>query len=74
MQFATEFSEPLIGILFCIFVGWVWQRDRLLQEMKEGHPQVEHTFFWKVWPTYVKFVCPLIVGGLLIRSFGLLNF
>lgn len=74
VQFATEFSEPIVGILFCLFVGWVWRRDQLLQEMKEGNPQVEQTFFWKIWPTYVKFVCPLIVIGLLIRSFGLLNF
>jgi len=74
VQFATEFSEPVIGILFCLFVGWVWRRDQILQEMKEGNPQVEQTFFWKIWPTYVKFVCPLVVIGLLTRSFGLLNF
>ena len=70
VQFATEFSEPAIGILFCLFVGWVWRRDQLLQEMKEGNPQVEQTFFWKIWPTYVKFVCPLVVIALLVRSFS----
>lgn len=70
VRIATEFSEPLIGILFCVFVGWVWQRDKLLQELKQGSPHVERTLFWKIWPTYVKFVCPLIVIGLLIRSFG----
>ncbi len=74
VQFATEFSEPLVGILFCLFVGWVWKRDQLLQEMREGSPQVEQTFFWKIWPTYVKVVCPLIVFGLLTRSFGFWEF
>jgi len=74
VQFATEFSEPIIGILFCLFVGWVWRRDQLLQEMKEGNPQVEQTFFWKIWPTYVKFICPLVVVALLMRSFNLLSF
>jgi len=73
VKFATEFSEPLIGTLFCLFVGWVWHRDKLLQEMREGAPQVEQTFFWKLWPTYVKFVCPLLVLGLLARSSGLLG-
>ena len=24
VNFATQFSEPLVGILFCLFVGWVW--------------------------------------------------
>jgi len=74
VQFATEFSEPLVGILFCLFVGWVWKRDQLLREMREGSPQVEQSLFWKIWPTYVKVVCPLIVLGLLTRSFGLWSF
>jgi NSS family neurotransmitter:Na+ symporter len=69
VKFATEFSEPMIGILFCFFVGWVWNRDQLLAELKEGAPEMESTFFWKVWPAYVRFICPLIVLGLMVRSF-----
>ncbi len=74
VNFATEFSEPLIGILFCFFVGWVWRRDQLLGELQEGNPQMQETLFWKIWPNYVRFVCPAIVLALLIRSSGLLNF
>ena len=74
VNFATEFSEPIIGILFCFFVAWVWRRDQLLGELKEGCPEMPETFFWKVWPNYVKFVCPAIVMALLIRSSGLLSF
>jgi len=69
VQFATEFSEPLIGILFCFFVGWVWKRDTLLGELKEGNPQMEESLFWKIWPVYVRFVCPVVVLALLLRSF-----
>ena len=74
VNFATQFSEPIIGILFCIFVGWVWQRSALLEELKQGNPDIENSLFWKIWPLYVKFVCPTLVIGLLIRSFGLVNF
>jgi len=69
VNFATQFSEPLIGILFCFFVGWVWKRNNILAELKEGSPDMEQTFFWKVWPAYVRFVCPTIVLTLLVRSF-----
>jgi len=69
VNFATQFSEPMIGILFCFFVGWVWRRDHLLRELKEGCPEMEGTFFWKVWPMYVRFICPVIVLALLVRSF-----
>lgn len=69
ISFTTEFSEPLIGILFCIFVGWIWRRNHLLNELMQGHPEVEASFFWRVWPVYVRFVCPLIVLLVFIRSF-----
>ena len=68
IDLTTKYSEPLIGILFCIFAGWVWRRDKLLMELKNGKPNMEETFFWKVWPTYVKFICPLIVLAVFVRS------
>ena len=29
----TRYSQPLIGFVFCIYVGWIWHRDQLLQEL-----------------------------------------
>ena len=69
VTFTTEFSEPIIGILFCLFVAWVWRRDHLLTELKQGNPNIEQGLFWKVWPAYVRFVCPVIVLVILVRSF-----
>ncbi len=74
IDLTTKYSEPLIGILFCLFAGWVWKRNELLTELKQGAPDMENTFFWKVWPAYVKFVCPVIVLAVFMHSFGLLNF
>lgn len=68
IDFTTKYSEPLIGILFCIFAGWVWRRDQLLNELKQGNPDMQDTFFWKVWPNYVRIVCPLIVLAVFVRS------
>jgi NSS family neurotransmitter:Na+ symporter len=60
----TRYSQPLLGFVFCIYAGWVWHRDTLLQELKKGYPQVSDSLFWKIWPWYVKFVCPLIILGI----------
>jgi len=57
----TEFSQPLGGLFFCVFIGWIWHRDNLLAEMKQGYPEVEQGIFWKIWPFYVKFICPLAI-------------
>lgn len=68
--FTTKFSEPLIGLLFCIFVGWIWQRNQILEEIKKGSPDAESGLFWKIWPNYVRFVCPLLVLALFWHSYS----
>lgn len=70
IDLTTKYSEPLIGILFCFFLGWVWNRASLLEEIKQGSPDIETSLFWKVWPNYVRFVCPIIVLAVFMHSLG----
>ena len=44
----TEYSQPLLGLVLCIFTGWVWKRDKILAELKHGDPQLEQGLFWKI--------------------------
>ena len=64
----TEYSQPLLGLVLCVFAGWVWKRDSILAELKAGNEQAEHSLFWKIWPWYVRFVCPVIIGLMFYRS------
>jgi NSS family neurotransmitter:Na+ symporter len=61
VTFTTEVSQPLLGFSFCIFVAWVWRRNDILQEIKQGSPEAENGLFWKIWPFYVKYICPLAI-------------
>jgi NSS family neurotransmitter:Na+ symporter len=61
ISLTTEYSQPLLGLLLSLFAGWVWRRDSILQEIKQGAPEVETGLFWKIWPNYVRYVCPVIV-------------
>lgn len=70
IKFTTQFSEPLIGFLFCLFVGWVWHRATILNEIKQSMPDAEQSLFWKIWPSYLKFVCPVIMCLLFWHSFA----
>jgi len=65
---STRYSQPLLGIAVCIFAGWIWRRDALLAELKKSNSQAEHRLFWKVWPVYVRWFCPAIIGVILIQS------
>jgi NSS family neurotransmitter:Na+ symporter len=67
VRLTTEFSQPLLGFFFAIFAGWVWNRNALLAEIKQGHAEAESGLFWRIWPWYIKFVCPLIILAVYIQ-------
>ncbi len=64
----TRYSQPLLGFMFCVYAGWIWHRDQILQELRKGSPQVEQGLFWKIWPWYVKLVCPVIILAIFAQS------
>lgn len=64
----TKYSQPLLGLFFCVYAGWMWQRNNALQEIKKGFEDAENSFFWKIWPWYVKFVCPLFIIIMFIHA------
>lgn len=65
---ATEYGQPIIAMLCCIFVCWIWNRNGILKELQEGNESVEHGLFWKVWPIYTKYVCPTAIAIVFIHS------
>jgi NSS family neurotransmitter:Na+ symporter len=62
VNITTRYSQPLLGLLYCIFCGWLWQRNNILQELRKGVPDIENTWFWRIWPWYIRYVCPLIIA------------
>jgi NSS family neurotransmitter:Na+ symporter len=64
----TQYSQPLLGLALCVFVGWVWKRDQILAELKENDEHAEQTLFWKIWPWYLRFVCPVVIIFMFYRS------
>ena len=57
----TERAQPLLSMMLCIFAGWVFYRNSILEELKSGSPNMEQGLFWKIWPLYVKFFCPALI-------------
>lgn len=64
----TKIGQPILGLMCCIFVGWIWHRASLLKEIQQGCPEAAHSFFWKVWPWYIKFICPLAIALVFANS------
>jgi NSS family neurotransmitter:Na+ symporter len=68
IDLTTKYSQPLLGLVLCVFAGWVWKRDQILAELRHGSEQVESSIFWKIWPWYVRFVCPVVIAVMFYRS------
>ena len=64
----TKVAQPLLGLMCCIFVGWIWYRSSLLKAIQQGNPEVHNTLFWKIWPWYTKFVCPIAISLVFLHS------
>lgn len=67
---ATQYLQPIAALMFCLFGGWVWSRASKVKELEQGCPDFQLGWFGKVWPAYVKFVCPILVITVIWASFG----
>lgn len=57
----TRYSQPLLGLMLCFFAGWVWRRNSLLEEIRLGFDGAEDSLFWKIWPFYIRYICPAAI-------------
>lgn len=71
IAFTTRYSQPMLGLAMCVFAGWIWHRNGVLEELRKGDPGIESSLFWRIWPAYIRFVCPLMI--LLIFAHVILN-
>ncbi len=67
---ATQYLQPTAALMFCLFGGWVWNRHSKIKELELGNPDFQLGWFGKIWPAYVKFVCPVLVATVIWASFG----
>ena len=67
VSLTTEYSQPLLGFFFAIFAGWIWNRNGILAEIKQGCEGAEHGMFWRIWPFYIRFICPLAILAVYVQ-------
>jgi NSS family neurotransmitter:Na+ symporter len=65
----SSIGLPLGGFLICIFVGYFWTTDSAINEMEYGFAGIKQTMFVKVWPIFIKYICPAAILYNLISNF-----
>lgn len=66
----TERAQPLIALGIAIYLGWVWNRNQLVDVISKQDGVDTTTLFWRLWPVYVKFVCPLLIIIIIVQLFA----
>lgn len=65
----TQYGQPLLSMSFALILGWAWKRNAVLEEIKQGYPEIASSLFWKIWPWYIRVVCPVLMAIVFISSF-----
>lgn len=61
VTFSTVYMQPLLALVFGVLLTWVLRQHFLLKALQEGSPEIHKSLFWKIWPWYVKFICPILI-------------
>jgi neurotransmitter:Na+ symporter, NSS family len=65
---STRYSEPFMGLVLCLFAGWILHRDKKLMQLRDTHSGLALSWFWRLWPFYARLVCPLFIVLMFIQS------
>lgn len=65
----SNIGLPLGGFLICVFVGYFWKTENAIVEMENGYPGIRESLFLKVWPVFIKVICPAAILYNLISNF-----
>lgn len=65
--FSNTFLLPLVGILTCIYVGYVWKPKNAMEELTAHADNGTGTFrLGKLWSFNIRTVCPLLIAVLFV--------
>ncbi|WP_394240485.1 sodium-dependent transporter [Vibrio astriarenae] len=66
---ATQYLQPFAALMICLFGGWAWSRAGKMREIEQGEPEFATSALGRIWPIYIKIVCPILVGSIIWASF-----
>lgn len=69
VKIATQYLMPILCLMTTVFCAWLLRQDKLLAEIRQGFEEVEPSLFWKIWPWYIRIICPALILILVLHSF-----
>lgn len=63
----TERAQPFIALGIAIYLGWIWHRNSLIEDIAQQQDADTSSRFWKLWPIYVKWICPILIIAIIAQ-------
>lgn len=65
----------LVVLSTCLFTGWFMKTEKLVDEIEQGMPSFKTGSVlgiapYKIWLFMVRFICPIIIGMVILNMFG----
>ncbi|MEX1063169.1 MAG: sodium-dependent transporter [Balneolaceae bacterium] len=64
----NEIGLPLGGLMICLFLGYFWKTENALMEISNGFEDVEQHWIAGWWVVFIKYICPVLIGLVLITT------
>ena len=64
----TQYSQPLLGVMICIFAGWVMNRNAVIQELAQGNPNITKGSFLRIWIIFIRYITPILILLVFLQS------
>jgi NSS family neurotransmitter:Na+ symporter len=61
----NNFALPIGGLLTAVFVGWVWQVDRALDELCANGAWFPAP---RIWGILIRWVCPIAIASIIVAT------
>ena len=63
----------IVVLVTCLYSGWVFQTDKIIDEINEGSPYFKTTALAGIWKLFVRFICPVIIILVVLSVTGILG-
>ena len=66
-------SMLIVVLTTCLYSGWVYDTNKVIDEINEGSPYFKTTALAGIWKFFVRFVCPIIILLVVLSVLGVVG-
>ena len=66
-------SMLIVVLTTCLYSGWVYDTNKVIDEINEGSPYFKTTALAGIWKFFVRFICPIIIILVVLSVLGVLG-